>query len=692
LVNGAPATALLRATEFLHRDYKPLYYWWEVAALVQRTMLTGWLLLIDEDLKIMRLLSALMLSIGFLILIMSCTPYKRTFDLGLAAVIQVLFVCMFIGGILVRLYESILSDSDGSPELAYRLIGMRSTESVVTTMILLTFVMLVVFGATLALDARGHWLEARSQRRWSICTMDPPRVKQWEPRQIYACFLSHYKMEAAADARFMHDMLRKMLHVPVFLDSSALNDLRELVKEGVHKSESLVLLATKGVLLRPWCLLELLEATRHNVPVVFVQMSNGGFDFEAADKYLDNLEEEMGANNPKGLELLYNTLGDDLSDLQTACQRLLRANKYQAVFFDSHGGDNATVASMKELVERIARATGRNIKWKEGIAMQQTGSSSTFATLRGRMTGRKSSKLKNVQKHKISICLESYLDVVKRTSVLGELQVPKKAAASLVKSLSASLRLRRSSSRTSSRRSDVNGAAVEVNNPESASVFLCCSRVDAVLEARVLRSELQMKLNRACAIGGGKNTVAYVENSVVVIVLLTKRLLTDPVALFEIWKALREDVPLISIALTGKGYDFQEAAEAFADLPNWLEKAHAGSESVLQSKLPADKTVSSVGKLIDSALTSIIAIPWAAMQGRYHTDGVLNDICDRMPRRTGSARLARHRSSKGLKPADAEGASERRDSAWLSVPQSPSRKSMQTRWSVTGGKRGSVSA
>lgn len=57
--------------------------------------------------------------------------------------------------------------------------------------------------------------------------------------------------EASSDARFMHDMLRKMLHAPVFLDSSSLADLRKLITEGVHKSETVLLLATKGVLSRP---------------------------------------------------------------------------------------------------------------------------------------------------------------------------------------------------------------------------------------------------------------------------------------------------------------------------------------------------------------------------------------------------------------------------------------------------------
>lgn len=46
--------------------------------------------------------------------------------------------------------------------------------------------------------------------------------------------------------------MRKMLYCPVYLDSSTLSDLRTLFTEGVHKSDVIVLLATRGVLTRPW--------------------------------------------------------------------------------------------------------------------------------------------------------------------------------------------------------------------------------------------------------------------------------------------------------------------------------------------------------------------------------------------------------------------------------------------------------
>eukprot|EP00966_Prymnesium_polylepis_P069081 1605057-Prymnesium_polylepis.3 len=36
LLDETGTSPLLLATSFLHRDYKPSYYWWEVAALTQR--------------------------------------------------------------------------------------------------------------------------------------------------------------------------------------------------------------------------------------------------------------------------------------------------------------------------------------------------------------------------------------------------------------------------------------------------------------------------------------------------------------------------------------------------------------------------------------------------------------------------------------------------------------------------------
>ena len=125
----------------------------------------------------------------------------------------------------------------------------------------------------------------------------------------------------------VHDTLRKMLKAPIFLDSSVLFDLRQLITEGVHKSDTLLLLATQGVLTRPWCLIELLETMRKRLPVVVVQMSNGGFKYEEARHFVSNLETEMQVINPTGLQLLHQLIGQDLTELKDACMGVLDFNE-----------------------------------------------------------------------------------------------------------------------------------------------------------------------------------------------------------------------------------------------------------------------------------------------------------------------------------------------------------------------------
>jgi hypothetical protein len=113
-------TPLLKATVFLHRDYKvrpvalcvsgvnasiyllkslvslsqEAFFWWEIFTLVQRTVLTGWLLLIDSDLPFLRLVSALVVTVFCLAALLLCDPYKSRIDFALATGGQLVLICM----------------------------------------------------------------------------------------------------------------------------------------------------------------------------------------------------------------------------------------------------------------------------------------------------------------------------------------------------------------------------------------------------------------------------------------------------------------------------------------------------------------------------------------------------------------------------------------------------------------------
>ena len=114
----------------------------------------------------------------------------------------------------------------------------------------------------------------------------------WFVRKKFAVFLSHFKMEAAAEARILKNELVRSLRVKeqeLFLDSDNLTDLRKLL-EHVAESDSVALLYTKGVLSRPWCLLELDAAVKNSVPIFIIKVANAfAADLDGIDAILDDL-------------------------------------------------------------------------------------------------------------------------------------------------------------------------------------------------------------------------------------------------------------------------------------------------------------------------------------------------------------------------------------------------------------------
>eukprot|EP00929_Paragymnodinium_shiwhaense_P111303 TRINITY_DN7910_c0_g1_i2.p1 TRINITY_DN7910_c0_g1~~TRINITY_DN7910_c0_g1_i2.p1 ORF type:complete len:1061 (+),score=211.59 TRINITY_DN7910_c0_g1_i2:71-3184(+) len=107
-------------------------------------------------------------------------------------------------------------------------------------------------------------------------------------------FLSHFKLEAGTEAALMRAELEALImdtedhpaqsfDVPVFLDSEDLHNLEEL-QERVRCSRFLVVLLTRGVLTRPWCLVEIVSAVAANVPVVLVSIDKPGNIFQFPDE------------------------------------------------------------------------------------------------------------------------------------------------------------------------------------------------------------------------------------------------------------------------------------------------------------------------------------------------------------------------------------------------------------------------
>ena len=107
----------------------------------------------------------------------------------------------------------------------------------------------------------------------------PPEPDSPQTKKKFAAFVSHMKAEASMEARFVQGELETAFGQRIFLDSDDLRTLSDLTTH-VRESDVLVLVQSKSVLTRPYCLLELLTACQHGVPIVGVCLSKHSFPYD----------------------------------------------------------------------------------------------------------------------------------------------------------------------------------------------------------------------------------------------------------------------------------------------------------------------------------------------------------------------------------------------------------------------------
>ena len=120
--------------------------------------------------------------------------------------------------------------------------------------------------------------------------------------------MSHYKAEAEGAARSLKEHLtRTITGFEVFLDSDNLRQLGDLA-EHVRNSRVLVLLQTRNVLYRPYCILELLTAIDADIPIVAVnivsQKWEERYDYEAIADFLLHFDQQLDTKAPGARRIL----------------------------------------------------------------------------------------------------------------------------------------------------------------------------------------------------------------------------------------------------------------------------------------------------------------------------------------------------------------------------------------------------
>eukprot|EP01047_Picozoa_sp_COSAG01_P015689 COSAG01_NODE_789_length_13572_cov_322.875158_8_plen_445_part_00 len=189
-------------------------------------------------------------------------------------------------------------------------------------------------------------------------------VDGWMIEKEFAGFLSHYKQEAAAEARILKLELCKALRTnndTIFLDADNLSDLRQL-QTSVTNSDTFILMLTDGVFSRPWCLAELEAAATCGIPILVLRINNSfGCSMERMTEALGDLPGYLARTNPNAVETLKqllldpNTIGPKiLSAITKEDQQHTKA----ALTFDPHQSSVMLQSQIAALATAMVHASG----------------------------------------------------------------------------------------------------------------------------------------------------------------------------------------------------------------------------------------------------------------------------------------------------------------------------------------------
>ena len=178
---------------------------------------------------------------------------------------------------------------------------------------------------------------------------------------------------------------------------------------------------------------------------------------------------------------------------------------------------------------------------------------------------------------------------------------------------------------------------------EHSALHIACNCGEALNDARVLQTELAMKLGKLVSLPGDADVI-YDANAVAV--LLTKSALHDPATLVSAYHAVINGKPLLPVCLIGRGYDHKTAPAQLAALDTSLEadklrelEALLADEADLEGNVA---TVESLKATLSSTLPQIIAVNWEPEAGKNQLEAAIVGLVARLKKQLAAAELAKN--------------------------------------------------
>ena len=177
-----PTAPLVVATHFLHAEYTTDCRLWEVAETTRKLALTGFLLLLPESLSMLRLLFALVISIGFLMVLQTAQPFKDVTSQFATAASQTMLCLTLLVAMLFKVVDDLPPSEN--PNVVF---GIGSTEPLAAAIVGFNF-------AVLGLGALLVMAQLRAASRTPVlrlgATGHRPELTL-APHLKWALFLSH---------------------------------------------------------------------------------------------------------------------------------------------------------------------------------------------------------------------------------------------------------------------------------------------------------------------------------------------------------------------------------------------------------------------------------------------------------------------------------------------------------------------
>ena len=204
------STDFTQAISFLHEEYEPTFFWWELVEQLKKLLLIGFAVFVTPVGSLIQLVFGLIVGLGFLVSTFESRPYVHASDNSVAGFFSfslVLFfssVIVFKVQILIQAVDSTLSEYF---QHFYRMDTNVLSAIMIASLVGGLAISLLAFLLHMNAALRKARQAAATEREASAARgrLSHPPTTSWQLRQgnRYCMFLSHFKVEAGSDARCM---------------------------------------------------------------------------------------------------------------------------------------------------------------------------------------------------------------------------------------------------------------------------------------------------------------------------------------------------------------------------------------------------------------------------------------------------------------------------------------------------------